>query len=487
MPASLSASQFLSGLQCHKRLYLDIHSPDLATEIDDVLQGRFDMGTEVGILAHGRFPGGALVADRDLSQALEHTARLVQDSSVRAIFEATFEFNGVIVKVDILERAQNGTWNLIEVKSATDLKDEYFDDAAIQAYAVKGAGLQLSGASVMHLNNKYVYEGGELDLAQLFTVKNITTEVNARQAAIPHRVEAMVAMLASNVVPSIEPDGHCDAPYPCGFFSHCRKAKPARWVYDLPRITEKKFQKLVGLGIECIDDIPENFKLSVAQQRMKTNIEWMSPDLKFELESVRYPVHHVDFETFMLAIPRYPMTKPYQVLAFQWSNHIEAEDGTVRHEKCISTSRKDPDEEIAVTLLESLGKEGSICVFSNYEKTTLAGLGEKFPHLKPMIELAIGRLWDLQSIIGKHYYHPAFNGSFSLKVVLPALMPALKYDDLEIQNGGQASQQYYKIVFGEISAIETESIKSALLKYCERDTWAMVELRRVLRQKSYSA
>ena len=84
MPASLSASQFLSGLQCHKRLYLDIHSPDLATEIDDVLQGRFDMGTEVGILAHGRFPGGALVADRDLSQALEHTARLVQDSSFLA-------------------------------------------------------------------------------------------------------------------------------------------------------------------------------------------------------------------------------------------------------------------------------------------------------------------------------------------------------------------------------------------------------------------
>src|SRR5438552_7889944 len=139
------------------------------------------MGTEVGILAHGRFPGGALVADRDLSQALEHTARLVQDASVRAIFEGTFQFNGVIVRVDILERAPNGTWNLIEVKSATDLKDEYFDDAAIQAYAVKGAGLQISSESVMHLNNKYVYEGGELELAQLFMAQDITIVVNARQ------------------------------------------------------------------------------------------------------------------------------------------------------------------------------------------------------------------------------------------------------------------------------------------------------------------
>jgi len=461
-----------------------VHSPDLATPPDEQAQARLGIGTEIGELARECFPGGVLVDTEGLGipGAIARTAELLAVPNVPAIFEGMFSYGDVRVRVDVLERAGGARWRLIEVKSSTQVKEDYLDDVAIQAYVLAGAGISLERSELMHINNEYVYPGGDLDLKKLFAREDVTAEVAARQSEIPSRLAAMREMLAAPSPPAIEPDHHCFEPYECPFWGHCTQAKPARWVFYLPG-GRRTFQELVGQGIHTIDEIPAGFRLTGIQQRMKDNVEWIGRGLKAELSAVRYPVHHLDFETFMPAIPKYSNTRPYQTVPFQWSNHIVAKDGRVRHEEYLCAERKDPREEFLRTLLASAGSEGTICVYSGYEARILKELADAFPRFQSDIDGAIERFWDLLSVIRTHYYHPAFNGSFSIKSVLPAVVPDLGYDDLEIQEGSMASLQYYRMIFEVSDGDEKSRLRTALLKYCGRDTLAMVALRRALMAK----
>ena len=202
------------------------------------------------------------------------------------------------------------------------------------------------------------------------------------------------------------------------------------------------------------------------------------------LTAVQYPVHHLDFETVMLAVPRFSATRPYQALPVQWSNHIQQVTGALSHEEFLHKDVEDPRRMLAESLLESLGEKGSICVYSAYEQSVLEQLAVAIPSLKPALQRIIARLWDLFPIIRDHYYHPAFGGSYSIKSVVRAMVPSLAYDDLAIKEGGHAASQYYRMVFVETDWVERVAIEEALLRYCERDTLAMVELRRALQGKA---
>ena len=488
----LTKSKFLSGLQCQKRLYLEVHAPSLATQPDQHTRALLDTGTAIGVLARERYPGGALVdmGYRRLPEALRRTAELVSDPSIPAIFEGAFEFNHVLIRVDILERVSSpsggeGAWRVVEVKSSTRVKDVHLEDLTIQSYVLKGIGLEVVSSMLMHINTQYVYSGAGLELEKLFAVQDMTEAVTAKQVGIPDRLEEMKVMLASPSQPRVEPDQHCHKPYACQFWEHCTKDKPARWVYHLPG-GRGVVQDLMSRGVETIDDIPHEVHLTSVQGRMKRNVEWTSPQLQRRLGTVRYPVHHLDFETFMPAIPQLPLTRPYQAIPTQWSNHIESEDGSVCQDEYLCTEVKDPREELALALLESVGTQGSICVYSAYERAILEHLVESLPRLRKELLGVIDRLWDLFPVIRDHYYHPLFQGSYSMKSVLPALVPELSYGDLEIQDGRAAASLYQRMVFHETDWVEKARIREALLRYCERDTLAMVEIRRVLRTKALS-
>lgn len=486
-PSRLSKSRFLSGLQCHKRLYLEIHAPQLADEIDDRRQMMLEMGKEINEIAHRYFPGGALVAEghRQSTAALEKTAALMADPAVPAIFEGAFQFEGTLVRVDVLERVAD-SWKLIEVKAASRVKSVHLDDLAVQTHVLRGNGLKLSGISLMHVNRQYVYPGGDVNLQQLFVVEDLTEAIQEKLPDIPPRLDEMRAMLGQSHSPVVEPDHHCHSPYECPFWSHCTASKPARWIYYLPG-RKDLVRRLRRQGIETIDEIPTQVSLPHLQQRVRENVEWISPKLAEKLQSIRYPVHHLDFETVMPAVPLYAHTHPYQPIPIQWSNHTEAEDGTLRHTAHLSTERKDPRESIAVSLLESVGDEGSICVYSEYEHYIVKALAEALPHLREDLLRVGERLWDLLEVLQTYYYHPDFQGSFSIKSVLPALVPSLDYGDLEIKDGATASAMYHRMMFVVTDWVERQRLESALLAYCARDTLGMVELRRVLSQKVQSA
>jgi len=405
----LSKSRYLSGLQCHKRLYLEVHSPDLASDPDEQIEARLKMGTQIGESARERFPDGVRVDVEPLgiSGAISRASELMADPNVPAIFEGMFAFQDVRVRVDVLERAGSEGWRLVEVKSSTQVKEGHLDDVAIQEFVLVGTGIRIERSELMHINTQYIYPGGEPDLGQLFSRQDVTPEVEARQLDIPSRLAAMRERLAASTPPDIEPDHHCFDPYECPFWDHCTQVKPLRWVFYLPG-GKRIFQELTSLGVQSIDEIPVNFQLTCIQQRMKNNVEWIGPGLKAELNSVRYPIHHLDFETFMPAIPQYPNTKPYQTIPFQWSDHIVTRDGGMRHEEYLCTDSKDPREEFIQTLFKSIGQAGTICVYSGYEARILKELADAFPGFRPDLERATERLWDLLSVIRTHYYHPGF-------------------------------------------------------------------------------
>ena len=480
----LSKSKFLAGLQCHKRLFLEVYSPELATPPTPDRRAIMDMGTDVGVLARQYFPGGVLVEEthRQIPAALSRTAELVADPKVPAIFEGAFVWQSILVRVDVIERLDSTRWRLIEVKATAKVKATHLDDLSIQSAVLEGAGIVVDTCFLMHLNTPYVFLGGALNLEEMFALDNMTDEVQARRQLVKLQLEDMWDVLQQPTSPTIAPDGHCHQPYECPFWDHCTKAKSSRWVFYLPG--SSKLQKLLMQEeVETIDDIPSYIQLSDIQQRVKNNVEWVSPLLRARLQSVRYPVHHLDFETFMPAIPVFAYTRPYRPIPFQWSNHIEYADGTVVHHQYLCVDGRDPREEVAQQLLGCVGEAGTICVYSEYERFLLFALGDLLPHLKPALSKVVRRLWDLLSVIQQHYYHPDFRGSFSIKTVLPALVPTLAYDDLTIQNGAVAAVMYQKMVFSEVDLMERAHIAQALQEYCCRDTWAMVELRRVLMER----
>ena len=446
-----------------------------------------DMGKEINQIAHRYFPGGTLVAEnhRHSTAALEKTAALMADPNVTAIFEGAFQFEGTLVRVDVLERVDSA-WRLVEVKAASRVKSVHLDDLAVQTHVLRGNGLHLIGVFLMHVNRQYSYPGGAVDLQQLCVLEDLTGTIRERLPGIPARLEQMRSMLGESRAPDVEPDHHCHAPYECPFWSHCTASKPARWIYYLPGRKDlvRRFRQQ---GIETIDEIPPQVPLTHLQQRMRENVEWISPKLAEVLQSIRPPVHHLDFETVMPAVPLYAHTNPYQPIPIQWSNHTEMQDGSLRHTAHLCTEQKDPREEIALSLLESVGEEGSICVYSEYEHYIVKALAEAVPHLRQDLLRLGERLWDLLKVLQSHYYHPDFQGSFSIKSVLPALVPSLDYGDLEIKDGATASAMYHRMMFAVTDWVERQRLASALHAYCARDTLGMVELRRVLSQKVQSA
>ncbi len=479
----LSKSRFLSGFQCHLCLWHSCYNRDLATDVSPVQQAIFDTGHQVGELATRLYPGGVLIKERYFQheKAIQTTLKAIQDSSVKSIYEAAFIYDDVRIRVDILERTDNGKWNLIEVKSSASVKKIHLPDVAIQYYVLKGSGLDINQAYLLHINNQYVYDGNNLDLEEFFSSSDVTDEALSFQDEISMSINELKAMLNAPAPPLIQPSRHCKSPYTCNFLEYCTEDISEHRIFELSGISQKKLDELEVMGVEGIIDIPDSYSLTALQERIRkcvvNNEKFISKDIEDELKNVEYPVHFLDFETIGPAIPRYAGTRPYQTIPFQWSDHILTENGILEHKEYLCNDDKDPREEFADTLLATLGKNGTVFIYTTYEKGIIEDLAQHFPQLRSDLILIIDRFKDLCAIIKKHFYHPEFHGSFSLKSVLPAIVSDMDYGNLAIQEGNQASFEYLRMIDPAISLEEKERIKKELLIYCGYDTLAMVKIR----------
>ena len=488
-PPLLSKSRFLAGSQCELRLWHQCYNRELASEITPAQQAIFDAGQEVGRLATRLYPGGVLIEEDHLKhhEAVQSTIAAIDNPEISAIFEAAFAHNDVRIRVDILERLTDGRWNLIEVKSATSVKDVYLPDVAVQYNVLLGSGLEMRDAGILHLNSKYVYDGNNLELFNLFNFSDLVEQVLPLQQELPSKVAEFKEMLSAANPPQIVPSRHCLNPYPCEFWDHCTAEMPEFWVMDLTGIRVERLNELMAMGVEDIRQIPKDFPLTELQERIRTCVvtreDYVAAELQEELTKVEYPVHFLDFETVSPPIPLYADTRPYQAIPFQWSDHLLSDGGALNHSSYLFKEDGDPREDFTANLLNTLGEVGTIFTYSNYEKRVVSELAEHLPEWRDRLLATLDRFKDLQVLIKRYFYSPGLHGSFSLKSVLPVLVPHMSYENLLIQEGTHASLEYLRMLNPETTVDKKRRIEQALIDYCSYDTLAMVKIREALLER----
>jgi len=488
MANRLSKSRFQTGLQCPKALWLATHARDLADPTSENQQHIFDTGTMVGELARERFAGGVLVTEdhRQSAQALETTRALLEDPP-SAIFEAALEYGGVFVRPDVLVRVGDNLWDLYEVKSTTRVKAVHITDIAVQTWVLEGAGLPIRRAYLMHLDNTYTYPGGEYDLARLFRASDVTDDARAYIPQVPTLVAEMLGMLGVAEPPAVPIGKHCTSPYTCAYYGSCHKFLPEKPVTDLPKISESLLNALIADGIFAISDVPLDYPHLTGGQRevcelVRSGESRIVGDINRSLAGLNYPIHFLDFETFMSALPLIPDTRPWQAIPFQWSDHILHENGDLEHREFLHEGTGDPRERFVTSLIDALGDTGSIVVYSAYENTQLNALATAFPQHAEAVSAVQSRIFDLLQTVRTHVRHPDCLGSSSIKVVLPALVSDLSYSGLGIADGNTASMRYVQAFTNQLPAEECAAVYADLREYCGMDTMAMVRLLEVLRE-----
>jgi len=486
----ISKSKFIAGVQCPKRLYLLVHKPELAAQPDGSDEAIMEQGREVELLAHQLFPGGVEVDGwGGLLPAIRSTRELVANPNVPAIFEGAFEHDDVVVKSDILERRKENRWRLVEVKSTADLKEHHVEDVAIQSYVLSRCGLKLSSVLLAHVNRSYVRTTTTVDPHQFFLFRNLTQRVRNLQPVLLFQLQSQFRVLDMPTPPAVRTGPHCTNPVVCEFFRHCNHPKPTDYIGYIPRLGVGAIEQMEQMGIESIHDIPADFELSELQRRactaMQTGQPWFSEELRTEFESLRYPLYFMDFETVNPAIPRFQSMRPYDHLPFQWSVHVQAQpDAALERFEFLAMNSEDPRSAFISSLCEALGEEGSIVVYNEqFESRRLWELAGWLPEYTQRIRDIQRRLWDLLPVVRNHVYHPAFGGSFSLKAVLPALVPDMSYEGMLVPNGQAAGLAWESMIRGHASEAEREAKRRALLDYCAQDTLALVRLLEALQSR----
>lgn len=436
---TLSKSTFMMGCQCPKRLWLHKFKPKLRDEETEQQSAIFQAGTDIGMLARQLFDGGIDASPPtpfEYKKSVADTAAYIRRGA-NIIYEAAFQYDGILAAIDILVK-KGSKWYAFEVKGTGGVKPPHIQDAALQYYVITRSGLELADISIVHLNTDYV-RYGDLDIPQLFKPTSVVKEVRQLQSFIETKAAELKALLKTKRMPAIEVGDHCFKPYDCDFYGYC-----SQYLAEEEETEEEYINKKA---------------------------------IKEFLAELEYPLHFMDFETWMTAVPEEDGHWPFRQVPFQYSLHIQEKNrAEPLHRYYLAEGPHSSHQEFAESLVQSIEKKGTILVYNKtFENTILNHLKEEFDHLGTRIEKIQARMVDLMAPFRKHYRLPAMQGSYSIKAVLPALVPELSYDNLAIGNGGDASVAFYNLKHLEDES-EKQSIRNALLEYCGLDTMAMVKI-----------
>ena len=494
MTPSLSKSKLMAYRQCPRRLYLEVKHPERA-DVSEASASIMTTGAGVGELARSLHPDGHLIeANGDLASAIEQTERLLKAPHRQPLFEATVRHDGVLVRADLLIPDGKG-WNLTEVKSSTSVKDHYYDDVAIQAFVLQGAGVALKNLAVQVINKEFVYPGNGRyhevkrngTFNSLFRQEHVGNEIaTVTRKEVPRWIREARKVLTG---PMPELTDHCHVPTECPFQGFCYADGPEYPVECLPRIRATQVKALRAQGYQDIRDIPDGVLKNPNHERVRqltvSGKAELRPVAAEVLTKLAYPRYYLDFETIQFAVPIWTGTRPYQQLPFQWSCHRERKDGVIEHTEFLDLSGEDPTHAFAEQLIETLGNRGPILVYNQaFEGRIIRELATRYRDLAPDLQSLLPRLVDLMPIARDNYYHPQMKGSWSIKAVLPTIAPELDYADLqEVRDGGGAQQAYLDAISKETTAKRKAALRKALVRYCGRDTEALVALARFLARR----
>ena len=488
---TLSKSLYIRGLQCEKSLWLKKKMPEVLQAPDDGAQAVFDTGTSVGELACELFSGGERIEyTGDFGSQMAKTKELMEHGT-KVVYEATFCFDGILVMVDILCVGDDGLV-INEVKSSTSVKEVYIDDAAIQYYVISSLGYKVSAVNIIHIDNSYV-RGEKLELEKFFHAEDVTEQVKQKQADIPQNLSKFDEILSKDTEPEVDIGPQCSDPYTCDAWGYCwreQRGMPEYSIFDISGLRNKKKFELYKSGVVKFEDIKELDKFNASQQiqiRSELSKEQIidKEAIKEFLDTLSYPLYHLDFETFQQAVPEFVGLSPYEQIPFQFSIHKDDGKGILEHFEFLAEVGADPRYELALNLIKFIPQDACVLAYNmSFEKRVIRRLAANYLLISNELMAIHDNIKDLMTpFVSKSYYHPKMQGSYSIKYVLPALVPEFEsaYKDLNlIHHGGEAMQAYEAMAY--MPAKECDAYKQALLAYCKLDTLAMVKVLEKLRE-----
>jgi hypothetical protein len=478
----ITKSDYLAYLQCPLVFWLDRFRPELRAPLKADVQRRLRMGQEVDKMAREWFANGRLIPYRPSPEDMAPLTAQAIDAGETTLFQATFHAGDLLVKVDVLQREEAG-WHLIEVKSSTLVKEEHLPDAAFQYYVLRQAGLNVTRASIMHVNNRCRFP----NLDDLFTIEDVTADVLDWWATIEEDLVEMRRLAALAGEPQTRIGRFCIKPVKCAYHAHCWQDIDGLTIYHIPHLGEKKQEALETAGALLLEDVRPDFPLTPNQRdfvnfHARREIKIDKPAIRQALADLRFPLYFFDFETIDHVVPVYDGTRPYQQVPFQYSCHILHKDGRLEHREYLYRGIGDPRPDLLQALLGDIEDGGQIVAYNApFERGVINKLAEAFPAEAALLQQIADRLWDQLPIFRKHYRDYRFGTSNSLKNVLPVVAPQLSYDALAVQNGVQAQVLWEEMVETADAALK-DKLAADLLAYCKLDTLAMVEIHGVLRE-----
>ena len=482
----LSKSKYCKCVQCEKILWMSKYKRDFASGVDKT--AIFEEGKKVGELAKGLFGEYEDIEfDKTLSPMIEKTKRLLQEKP-NIITEASFLYDNNFCSVDILKNDEDGV-ELYEVKSSTSVRDIYLDDVAFQYYVLSNLGLKVKKAALVYVNNEYI-RGKYLDISQYFAIEDITDIAMSKQDEIRANIESINSFMQSHGMdnePGMEIGMHCYTPYFCDFWGYCTRDLPKPNVFDISGMNKSMMFENYAKGKVSFEDLKDANINPRYLEQIDFEINNKEPKIEKEaiedfLNSLKYPLYFIDYESCNYAIPEIEGTRPYQQIPFQYSLHIiKAEGAPLEHKEFLGDiNDKNIIRTFAEHMINDLPEDGSVIVYNKtFEATRNKEIGAMYPDLKDQMDRINSNIVDIMvPFRQRNYYSREMEGSYSIKYVLPALYPddpELDYSNLPgAHNGEEASHAFVSLK--NKTKEEQEEIRKGLLEYCKLDTLAMVKI-----------
>ena len=478
----LSKSKYCNAVQCLKMLWLLQNKPEEQTETSN--QAVLDNGTDVGIIAKDLFgPYIDIEFNTNLETMIADTKKALEKDTV-IITEASFSYQDNFCSVDILKK-DNNNFEIYEVKSSTEIKDIYLDDISYQTYVLKSLGYNVTKSSIVYLNSDYE-RIGDLNLHELFTIKDVTDITISKQNEVEEKINEINKYMEQKDIPNDDIGMHCVTPYDCPFFNYCTKKLPEKNIFNIRRMRNSTKFKLYHEGIYSYEDLLEEDIDWKYKEQIEFDLYNKKPFINTNkiiefLNTLSYPLYFLDFETYQQAIPEYDHIKPYMQIPFQYSLHyIEKENGNLMHKEFLAEANIDPRRTLAESLVKDIPKDTCVLAYNMmFEKMVIKNLANLYPDLKDHLMNIHSNIKDLMiPFKNRDYYTKEMDGSYSIKYVLPALFPnekELDYHNLDLVHNGSEAMTSYKNL-KDLSQEEQNKIRESLLRYCELDTYAMVKI-----------
>lgn len=448
----LSKSDYMLFLKHPAWLWLKKHDKLKLPPIDEGTQAMFNAGHKFEAYGEALFENGVTLGFNNYNEYNSLTERTQQalNDGATTIFQSRFEWGDYNCLPDIVDVVGENEIDLYEIKSSTRVKDEHLYDLAFQRAVIEANGLKIRKIFVIFVNNEYVRHG-EIVPAELTKMDDVTLAVHNLASLTESNMPLALETMKSGTMPDPNPI----------FLSKMGDKREWQTIYE----------SLVGI---------EKPDYSDAQPTIQKH------EIDAFLSELKYPLYFLDYETMSAVVPYFDGHRPYQQVPSQYSLHIlDSPDAELRQKEYLHRDNTDPSLPIAQHLIEDIGTSGSIITWNmSFEKSCNVTLGQLNPEYADAMAAINERIVDLMIPFkpkNSWYSDPRFEGSASIKKVLPVVVPSLSYKELGIQNGGNAQALWMQAVL-DGTREDKETILDDLLKYCGLDTLAMVEIFNVLRK-----